>query len=222
MDNKTFQKEHFEKYDYESEYDWDSDKRIKVLLKLMPNSNGKLLDIGCNYGKTCEFFRDKGYEVSGIDISEKAVAKAKAKGFDVRLGDITKNLPYTDNSFEAVFIGEVLEHILNPKFLLTEAYRLLKKKKGVLYITVPNISSLRNIFLILFGRLPAHSCDYDSTHIRDFCKRDLHHLLSSIGFISIVFKGDCLAIPVNKKLSINLPPFSSRLSDYLIIKCIKR
>ena len=220
MDNPKFQKEHYEKYDYELEYNWNNDKRIKVLLKLIPKSNGKLLDIGCNYGKTCEFFRDKGYKVFGIDISETQVAKAKSKGFNVKLGDITKGLPYPDNSFDVLFIGEVLEHILNPKFLLTESYRVLKKK-GNLYITVPNISSLRNIFLIIFGRLPAHSCEYDSTHIRDFCKRDLYYLLNSIGFHSIIFKGDYLGIPLKKKISINLPPLFPRFSDCLIIKCPK-
>ena len=220
MDNKRIQKEHYEKYDYELEYDWSSDKRIKILLKIMHNSKGKLLDIGCNCGKTCELFRNKGYDVSGIDISRTAVAKSRAKGFDIRLGDVTKELPYLNNSFDAIFIGEVLEHILNPKFLLTESYRILKKK-GFLYITVPNISSLRNIFLIIFGRLPAYSCGYNSIHVRDFCKRDLHNLLSSIGFHSIIFKGDCLAIPINRNLSINLSPFYPRLSDYLIIRCKK-
>ncbi len=224
MNNQEFQKKHFEEYDYESGYDWSKDRRIPVVLRLLPkvsaSQNLTLLDIGCNCGKTSEYFRAKGYAVSGIDISRKAVMQANTKGFKFIVGDITKGLPFPNDSFDNAFIGEVLEHILDPRALLVEAYRVLKKG-GRLYITVPNICSLRNIFLMLFGRLPAYSSGFDSLHCKDFCQRDMRRLLQSAGFRAITFKGDCMSIPITNRLSINLPPIITRFSEFLIVKCMK-
>ena len=43
------------------------------------NKKGKILDIGCGNGRDSFFFNKKGYDVTGIDISQKAIQKNSKK-----------------------------------------------------------------------------------------------------------------------------------------------
>ena len=47
----------------------------KFTYKKILNKKGKLLDIGCGNGRDSYFFNKKGFQVTGIDISQKAIQK---------------------------------------------------------------------------------------------------------------------------------------------------
>jgi len=67
-----------------------------------------------------------------IDLRE----KPKESSFNFIKADITKKLPTFKNKFKTIFITEVLEHIKNPLYLLSQAYDLLDDD-GVCYISIP-------------------------------------------------------------------------------------
>ena len=50
--------------------------------------------------------------------------------------DITKKLPKTNKKFKTIFVMEVLEHIKNPLYLMSQIYDLLDNK-GICYISIP-------------------------------------------------------------------------------------
>ena len=59
--------------DYKGEVDY-----INAIIKKFSTRNCKsILDIGCGTGKHLRFFKDAGYHVSGIDLSESMIAEAK-------------------------------------------------------------------------------------------------------------------------------------------------
>lgn len=194
--------------------------RLKAVLKFLKGKKGKLLDVGCSDGRIMQYFIQKGFECEGIDISDKAIEFGKRRSLNIKKVDITKKLPFKDETFDITFCGEVLEHLLDPFATVKEMHRVLKKK-GSIVITVPNTCMFRNLFLILLGRPLAYSCTYDGPHYRDFCEKEAIRILKSAGFRNIKIKGDKFHIPYWKGRLIRLKPYIARFCDNLILEAKK-
>lgn len=72
----------------------------------------------------------------GIDILRGEVEKLKADGYNVRIADATSDEDLGER-FEAVFIGDVVEHVENPARLLRFAARHLAPE-GFILASTPN------------------------------------------------------------------------------------
>ena len=105
-------------------------------------------------GKEIEKKEGKRIEGKGLDISDKGISKAKAKGLDVSVFDFNDKLPFSNNTFDTVVMLDLLEHLYNPEFLLKEAYRVSKKN---IIIGVPNFSSFPARIQMLFGKIPENN-----------------------------------------------------------------
>lgn len=104
---------------------------------LKPKSS--VLDIGCGSGRDCVFFAQQEFDVSGVDISEEAVKKAKQaaekQSLKIRFEVMNaENLAYDDESFDAVYSNVALHftQLLKPS---SEIYRVLKKG-GICFSTI--------------------------------------------------------------------------------------
>jgi SAM-dependent methyltransferase len=106
---------------------------VDCLSKSLPQLSGKILDIGAGESPWKYLLgRDTTYQ--GIDI-QSAEAFGMIKSRDVIYYD-GLTIPFPSNEFDAALCIEVLEHTQNPKVLLSEAFRVLKRG-GKLVITVP-------------------------------------------------------------------------------------
>ena len=90
--------------DYEKIYvsNLDYKETLKKLTKLVPT--GKILDLGCGNGlPVAKFLTDKGYNVTGIDISKEMILRAKKNVPNARFinSDITE-FDLGQNKFEAI------------------------------------------------------------------------------------------------------------------------
>ncbi|MFZ4589567.1 MAG: class I SAM-dependent methyltransferase [Ignavibacteria bacterium] len=126
------------------------DSLIPWLEYYYPIRDKKILVFGTGLGGTtvaCALNIGNGL-VYGVDISEDAIEKTflRAEAYDVSdkveltyLKD-TYPLPFKDNYFDAVFITDVIEHIVDDRRkYVREAYRVLKKD-GLFFITgTPNL-----------------------------------------------------------------------------------
>ncbi|HOO57121.1 MAG TPA: class I SAM-dependent methyltransferase [bacterium] len=102
---------------------------------------GKLLDVGCSLGIFLDLARKKGWDVTGVELNQRARKVAKKKfGLDL-LDKPLNELDLEDESFDVVTLWEVLEHLTDPNSMLDECYRLLKPG-GMLVILVPNCDSI--------------------------------------------------------------------------------
>lgn len=97
-------------------------------------------DVGCGNGLFTTYLKnDYQIQLIGFDASEHALESALEKGFDKTFlcDDFsTTSLGVEDCYFDFVLNKDVLEHLLDPEFLLREIKRVLKPK-GLLLLHVP-------------------------------------------------------------------------------------
>lgn len=106
----------------------------------LPKKNGgKLLEVGCGNGEMLATMRELEWQVEGVDFDPNAVKAAESRGLKVRLGGLLEQR-YPSNSFDAIVMSHVIEHVPEPSELIKESYRILKDG-GSLTIVTPNIKS---------------------------------------------------------------------------------
>lgn len=115
---------HWEEYDNQTIYGRYADV-VKDWIK-----EDDILDIGSGDGLITYLIKGV-----GIDDNDIAVKLAREHGVKVSFGS-AYDIPYEDNSFEAVFMGDVLEHLETPDLAIKEVKRVLKKG-GRFYVTTP-------------------------------------------------------------------------------------
>src|SRR2546430_796287 len=85
----------------------------------------RLLDLGCADGILAEQLQERFKEVHGVDISETALAAARARGITThRVNVDEEKLPYDDGYFDAITCLDLIEHVFEPRVLLAEIGRL--------------------------------------------------------------------------------------------------
>jgi SAM-dependent methyltransferase len=82
----------------------------------------RMLDVGCGTAWLQDHFPD----YVGIDLSEEAVAHAQALGRNAFVHDVEQPLPFEDDSFDAVIVKDLLEHVLDPVGVVQEIGRVLR------------------------------------------------------------------------------------------------
>lgn len=116
------------------------------LKKNIPDG-GRVLDVGCGNGVISRHLGQFGYEVLGIDISEKTIAVANQRNTysNVRFAAISaEELTAQGETYDAVICSEVLEHLDQPHLLLHTIHASLKDN-GLLVVTVPNGNGPREL-----------------------------------------------------------------------------
>ena len=98
---------------------------------------GRMLEIGCDKGQLLKIARERGFEVEGLEPSASARIAREQFGLDVKQG-MFDSQPYEDDSFDAVVLLDVLEHISDPLQSLQKVHRILKPG-GLVLVKVPNV-----------------------------------------------------------------------------------
>ncbi len=85
----------------------------------------RLLDVGCGAGLALQLAHKRGAAVAGLDASAQllAVARSRLAEADLRQGDV-EELPYPDDSFDAVTAFNSVQYATNPVQALREIKRV--------------------------------------------------------------------------------------------------
>ena len=148
---------------------------------LSEKQNGKLLEVGFGSGEMLRGMQQKGWIVEGIDFDPNAVSNALSKGLNVRLGSLTEQ-HYADNTFDAIVMSHVIEHVADPTQFFKESYRVLKEG-GILVSITPNTQSFgHKIYKENWRGLEP------PRHLKLFNNSSIKSILSLVGFNSISVK----------------------------------
>ena len=168
----------------------------------LPNSEIRVLDVGCgNASKLALPLAREGLRVFGIDTHEQSIAHAKSLASDVPNAIFryaSAEELSTEDGFHVVILSEVLEHLENPKSLLSTASDRMRRD-GVMIVTVPNgyggfeidswvFRSLRLQRLVdLLSRNSVQALggtdNFESGHIQFFTRKKLSKLFNDCGLM---------------------------------------
>ena len=164
-----------------------------------PAEKVRILDAGCGDGEFVAFLRDLGFRVSGVDLSAGAIARARQRCPDVqfRAASLEEALPFGDESFDAIWCTEVLEHLFDIHRTLAEFNRILTPRGAVL-LTTPYHGLVKNLVIALAG-FDRHF-NPDLSHIRFFSKASLGRCLRRAGFVPIGWRGVGRVRPIWKSV----------------------
>ena len=89
-------------------------------------SGSKVLDIATGPGYVASAAQQRGAEVIGIDFSEAQIELARSvnSGIEFKRAN-AEDLPFADNSFDAVVVGFGINHLPDPDAVFAEAHRVL-------------------------------------------------------------------------------------------------
>jgi 2-polyprenyl-6-hydroxyphenyl methylase/3-demethylubiquinone-9 3-methyltransferase len=153
--DKVWEKNNLTSYTGIERYLATNVKLHRLFKRFLPSGNKKILEIGCARGKHLIYFaKNFGYEVSGIDISEKGVTLAKK---NLEAASVTATVLCQDifqttfqpNSSDIVYSLGLIEHFQDPSGILDIQIKLLKTG-GILMATMPNF---KDSFSLAINRL---------------------------------------------------------------------
>ena len=161
---------------------WSESDLQRVLSFCSGMLTGKVLDAGCGDGfflsqLTCF---DEVKDITGIDISEKAIERALEKypKNPFRQASLNK-IPFENASFDSIVMVEVIEHLVDIDGTLEDLSRVLKPG-GLLLITTTDFNWLKAVIIAMFY---FEKYFYPTNpHIRFFTKTTLAEVLLAHGF----------------------------------------
>lgn len=156
-------------------------------------SPGRLLDVGCGEGFALAAFAEMGWQVEGIDYSRAGVeAMNPAMADRVEQGDFFSLLDLRNargDRYDLVWLGNVLEHALDPVGLLGSLRRLVMPD-GILVVTVPNDGNAYHETLVAAGMIPDRFWIAIPDHLSYFTADSLRRIAQETGWSCLDILGD--------------------------------
>lgn len=116
-------------------------------------TGARVLDVGCGEGALLERLEsEKQVDGRGIELSQRGVNNAVARGLSVVQGDADHDLAtYPDDAFDYVILSQTLQATHNPRAVLEELLRIGRK----VIVSFPNFGNWRvRAQFVLNGRMP--------------------------------------------------------------------
>jgi ubiquinone/menaquinone biosynthesis C-methylase UbiE len=150
-----------------------------------------VLDYGCGNGIFGIYLKQKTQcNLIGVDGSEYGVKKSKELGYDqaYHIKDFcTQKIPLEDQSADFIISKDILEHLIDPDYVLNEVRRICKKD-GLFLFHLPNQFPLKYRFKFLFTNnidtqnYSPDANEWNLPHIRFYNHKCIIKKLKELGF----------------------------------------
>ena len=150
----------------------------------------KILDIGCFTGELIGLLKEKGADVYGVELQEKAVeiANKKLPGRIFKTDIFNNNFPQM--KFDVVTLIGVIEHVIDPIKLLRRSVEILNPG-GILMLQTPDSNSF--VAKLLGKYWPPYA---PVEHIHLFSRKSLEKELYELGLVRLSFKSHWKKLPL--------------------------
>jgi 2-polyprenyl-3-methyl-5-hydroxy-6-metoxy-1,4-benzoquinol methylase len=156
---------------------WSSNLDFSVFY-LPAKPGGRLLEVGCGAGAMLDTMASKGWQVVGVDFDARAVEAVRSKGRTVYHGGVEEQ-NFRTESFDAVVMNHVIEHVHDPRGLIDECRRILRKDGSLVVITPNPTGNLHRIYGKDWRGLEP------PRHLYLFSLTSLSRLASNVGFSAV-------------------------------------
>lgn len=144
-----------------------------------------VLDLGCGNGSCSAELSSNGYSVVGCDSSSSGIAIARDEHPSIDFFEYDISQPFPPGrrgKFDAVIALEVVEHLLQPRCLLSAAFEALRPG-GTVVISTPYHGYLKNVALAVTNKFDFHWHPLrDFGHVKFFSQKTLTMLVEECGF----------------------------------------
>jgi methionine biosynthesis protein MetW len=140
-----------------------------------------VLDLGCGDGSFLECLRQEvpGIEVRGADVSETALAKARSRGIEADLLDLTDAASEVPRGHDVVTALEVIEHLPDAESVVRKAAAAAGR---YVIVSVPNLGFVESRLRLLIGRGPnTNLVHHVREHLRQWTVRDFREWAERLG-----------------------------------------
>lgn len=114
-------------------------RKRSLVSRATKRKSGTLIDIGSGTGYFASYMQEKGWKVSGIELSDQARDYSVSR-FSLKVYPPAGITGFGDRSADCITFWHVIEHLYDPGKWLREVNRILKDD-GRCIIAVPNASS---------------------------------------------------------------------------------
>jgi SAM-dependent methyltransferase len=182
---------------------------------------GSLLELGIGHGLTASIFNkacDRHVLVEGsqVVIDQFCASNPNFKA-DLNFGYFEEF--DTEELFDVIVMGFVLEHVVSPDYLL-ERFRKFLKPGGRLYVAVPNAKSMNRRLGIELGMIndiyDLNANDHAMGHRRQYCLDTMKQELTQCGY-SVTHQEGIYLKPLPLSVLKTLPAFEDNLQAMLRI-----
>ncbi len=130
---------------------------VERVNKIRRIKNLQILDLGCGYGALSKVLGEYGAQVTAAEVDQESLIIAKKFLQSNKNINVVKipheKLPFKNNTFDIVFLLDVIEHVKNPKKTIEESLRILKNN-GLLIIQFTPYYSFTGHHLYRYTKLP--------------------------------------------------------------------
>jgi 2-polyprenyl-3-methyl-5-hydroxy-6-metoxy-1,4-benzoquinol methylase len=146
---------------------------------------GRLLDVGCSSGKFLWLAKRNGWSVCGVELNMDTAQIANDNGLNVSVGELA-SADYPPAYFDAIHLGDVIEHVRNPEDLLFQASALLKSD-GVIVLVTPNHDAIFPLLTLWLHRLFKMPWSHPTPpyHLNQYSEKSLEKLLKNLNLKAI-------------------------------------
>ena len=181
----------------------------------------RVLELGTGPGTVTRILHSKGCKVTGVEMDPETLAMCAPfceRMLQANLEDPAWHASLAGEKFDVVMCADVLEHLRDPRPLLTLLPQFLNET-GCVLMSLPNASHLSVVASLMAGRFPYQAKGLlDNTHLRFFGRDDIDALLRECGLVWQRWEA-VLVEPGQAELSHYWNQLEAKDQEFLRAKC---